>query len=696
MFKWAAIQKAQKINMRAIGELCKKASVAMDPSVFANIGGFLGGGLPAAPPARAAPRPTPTQARPPPPATAHRTRCVVFSKDRAFQLRCLLRSLKRNVTVDETLVLWRADDGAAAAAYAGVAREFEGATFAREAGSAELRAAVAEAATNVDFVLFLVDDALLLRPVDLRACARALAGRPDALAAHLRLSPCVSWSHAASKACAPPSFELPPSAVGGTPGDVLFFDRRGAAGDWNYPWDLCGGLYRAEDAAAILGAVGDAALGHPNRLEAAGDAALKRGALKALGARRPRCACLAAPALTCVTVNRVQDVYAAPVYGGAPTLDALNARCGDPTADLDADHYRLARFDSVHVGDFAERKVPEAAPLVSVLMPARDAEKTVERALRSALDDGVAEVVVVDDGSADGTADAVRRVADARVVLVRLPESRGVAGALNAGLARCREPFVARLDADDVAAPGRFAAQAAALAARTDVDFLGAGCVSFDLATNAAGTYVQHPHCPLLVGWALHFSCCVAHPTVLCRRAALEALGGYDERCRAEDYDLWLRATERNATAVMNLSEPLVWLAKAATSVSGARGAELRADADAAAARAFARRLGGPVDAAAATALRRPEDGGLAALGAAGDLLLRLEAAFLAADPGPVPDSPTLRLGPARAAAHVRADVLARLGELHVHAMRQGGVCGAWTRRATPAQQAAALRALLS
>lgn len=87
-------------------------------------------------------------------------------------------------------------------------------------------------------------------------------------------------------------------------------------------------------------------------------------------------------------------------------------------------------------------------------MPFRDAATTLEEALGSVLDqrDCNLELVAVDDGSADGGADLVGRLA-ARHRQLRLfaGEARGIAAALNLGLSHCRAPFVARMDADDIA-----------------------------------------------------------------------------------------------------------------------------------------------------------------------------------------------------------------------------------------------------
>ena len=274
---------------------------------FANIASFLGPNAalpPAAPPppqaaARAAPLlPALEETKSPP-----RVRAVVFSKDRAFQLRCLLRSLAR-AQPTEVFVLWRADSETSAKAYASVQAEFPSHRFLCD-GDAGPAANLAIALADAEFVWFLVDDALVVESFDVVAAATALRRDEQLLAAHVRLSPSVTWCHPQDAPCAPPAvFDVVGGDVGEAPA-LLAFDRTGLSGDWSYAWDLAGGLYRGEDASAVVRDIvgrNDAAA-HPNRLEANGNAALRR---LGLTSQRPRSACPAVKALVVVTVNRVQ------------------------------------------------------------------------------------------------------------------------------------------------------------------------------------------------------------------------------------------------------------------------------------------------------------------------------------------------------------------------------------------------------
>jgi len=105
-------------------------------------------------------------------------------------------------------------------------------------------------------------------------------------------------------------------------------------------------------------------------------------------------------------------------------------------------------------------------PRAAVLLPARDAAGTVRAAVVSILRQTSRDLslVVVDDGSRDGTAAILSRLAerDRRLLLVR-GSGEGIAGALNLGLTRCDAEVVVRMDADDVAHPRRIEVQLSAL-----------------------------------------------------------------------------------------------------------------------------------------------------------------------------------------------------------------------------------------
>src|SRR5947208_350971 len=102
----------------------------------------------------------------------------------------------------------------------------------------------------------------------------------------------------------------------------------------------------------------------------------------------------------------------------------------------------------------------DGSVLVSVLMPMRNARAFVATAVQSILaqQDANLEIIVIDDGSGDGSGDAVRAIDDPRVRLIEGP-CRGIAAAFNAGLEAARGDIITRCDADDLYPPGRLSRQ---------------------------------------------------------------------------------------------------------------------------------------------------------------------------------------------------------------------------------------------
>jgi len=198
-----------------------------------------------------------------------------------------------------------------------------------------------------------------------------------------------------------------------------------------------------------------------------------------------------------------------------------------------------------------QRLSAPAVPAVSVLLPYRDAGATLAEALDSMLAqrDVALELIAIDDGSRDGSADIVHALAarDPRIVALRT-EGVGIAGALNLALPIARAELLARMDADDIALPMRLAAQLDALSARPEISALGTRVEAF---ADAPGTVEQGMQ--RYVAWQnalleprahreqLFVESPLCHPSVTLRRSALAAVGGYRAGPFPEDYDLWLR-----------------------------------------------------------------------------------------------------------------------------------------------------------
>jgi cellulose synthase/poly-beta-1,6-N-acetylglucosamine synthase-like glycosyltransferase len=193
-----------------------------------------------------------------------------------------------------------------------------------------------------------------------------------------------------------------------------------------------------------------------------------------------------------------------------------------------------------------------ATPPLSILLPVRDGEATIAGAIESILSQSFAafELLVVDDGSEDGTPEILRGLAarDSRIHLLR-QEPRGIVAALELARQGARGARLARMDADDLALPGRLKAQMELM--------------DGDPRLVAVGTHVAYfPRGEVQVGslryerWLnslndhesmerdLFVECPLPHPTFLLRADVVRWVGGYRDMGWPEDYDLVLRLWE--------------------------------------------------------------------------------------------------------------------------------------------------------
>ena len=206
--------------------------------------------------------------------------------------------------------------------------------------------------------------------------------------------------------------------------------------------------------------------------------------------------------------------------------------------------------------------------MISVILTTYERRELVARALASVFAQTTAagEVIVVDDGSTDGTAGFLRHQP---IRLLRVPHSGNPAVARNAGLDRARGDLIAFLDSDDTLRPNALKDLSAALRAQPAAGF-------------AYGAYEPDPGPRLAVPPVADIfdrlleSDFLVTGAVLFRRSLLGTVGGLDPHCSpAEDWDYWLRLAAR-ADGV-HVARTVIDIAIAADSVSRAPGGAIYA-----------------------------------------------------------------------------------------------------------------------
>ena len=153
------------------------------------------------------------------------------------------------------------------------------------------------------------------------------------------------------------------------------------------------------------------------------------------------------------------------------------------------------------------------------------------------------EIVLVEDGIlAAQLSGVIDRWAN-RIPLRRVPKEgpSGAGAAAQFGLRHCQSAWVARLDADDLALPDRFALQLAYLRRHPEVDVLSGYLVEFAQSPDRARHIRQVPLAHRAIARRMRLRCAINNSCVIVRRSKLNALGGYEDLATHEDYLLWMK-----------------------------------------------------------------------------------------------------------------------------------------------------------
>nr|CCA24176.1 glycosyl transferase family 2 putative [Albugo laibachii Nc14] len=592
---------------------------------------------------------------------------ICFSKDRIFQLSEYLRTFNKHVFYqekpidewhpsqhrhdavkgDEVQILMsvickcstpevKKDYEGLAMKYATVNFMYEGEIEERSFASCLLEVFDRQKTSDIvsdSFVWFNVDDAFIFDRVDVDQflphffCQSVGQSHKWNFAFHLKLTPNVWRSHMTNEHMLP----LPPfqrfvaqekcGSIANGKDFFLTFDPAQGRVDWNYPWDLSGSIYSSLAVEFIVQGIlakhGRAGVNHPNVLELYGNQFLKQsGRIESV-----QCACPSQAVMHLLAVNQVQDVFKNPLCK-MELITKEDTMCNPSTADdlgryyekgcvLDEQFYRNDRFPSVHIGQVClitggSGPYPtKAQDLVSVIIPAHNAEHYVENAMRSIMNQTYEnlEIIVIDDASTDSTRNIIESLMkeDDRVHLVKNSKKLGVAVALNAGFANAKGAYFARMDADDISMPERIAKQVAFLEKNPNIDILGTSIMTFThihtplhdgqslyAADINPGRIITYSLSPIITQWHMLFGCHFAHPTAVMRRSVVDHIISttddkvlYDESWACcEDYDLWLRCLYDHQFVIASLGDVLLMHRKHKRNVSTIQRSRQKDEAD--------------------------------------------------------------------------------------------------------------------
>lgn len=191
-------------------------------------------------------------------------------------------------------------------------------------------------------------------------------------------------------------------------------------------------------------------------------------------------------------------------------------------------------------------------------MPVYNSEKYIAMAIDSVINQTFSdiELLIVNDGSTDSTADIIRSFNDKRIVVISQQNS-GVARALNKGLMHARGEYIARFDADDICFPNRLAEQVKFLDQHPDHVIVGSHAEYILENGDHLLNFRCLEHTDDNIRQRLYFYCPFVHSSVMYRKEAVIEAGGYSALAHSfEDYLLWVQLAKMGKLA--NIATPLV------------------------------------------------------------------------------------------------------------------------------------------
>lgn len=200
----------------------------------------------------------------------------------------------------------------------------------------------------------------------------------------------------------------------------------------------------------------------------------------------------------------------------------------------------------------------DKAPVLSIIMLAYNAGHYVKEAIESALSQDFHdfELIVVDDGSTDGTSRIIGSIHDERLKIHRNEVNKGIVYSRNKGISLSRGRYIGMLDSDDVALPGKFRKQVGFLESRPDFGMVGSWALLIDSSGRETGEVWKLPGEPAKIPAIMLFKNYFVQSAVVFRRSCLPSYNYKEGYEIVEDYKLWIDIMKH--AKAWNLPEYLV------------------------------------------------------------------------------------------------------------------------------------------
>jgi glycosyltransferase involved in cell wall biosynthesis len=205
-----------------------------------------------------------------------------------------------------------------------------------------------------------------------------------------------------------------------------------------------------------------------------------------------------------------------------------------------------------------------STPMISVVMPMYNAESYVRNAVISILQqvDAHLELIVVNDGSTDGSVHVLEQFDDHRLRVLHNPQNMGLVATLNVGISEARGHYIARMDADDEALPDRLAAQVRYMDHHPEVGLCGTWYENMGDLKGQVQLETGHDAIVFRLLYQFH----MLHPSWMIRKEILDRHHLHYELLYGEDYDLLTRLIRHSRIA--NIPQVLMRYRQFAQSMS--------------------------------------------------------------------------------------------------------------------------------
>ena len=371
---------------------------------------------------------------------------MIFSKDRAMQLDCTLRTLHllcRDIDQAAVRVLYTTSSDLHERGYQKLREEFRSVGFIEEKA---FKKDLLSVLRSYEYVLFLVDDCIFVREFTIADVANALARRESAIGFSLRLGRNTTYCYMHERSQSMPAFI-------NVSDRMLAFDWTASELDFGYPLELSSSVYRVSHILPLLNRLD---FKNPNTLEASLDANKS-----AYAKVKPELLCYEASVAFCNPANKVQNVFIANRAGGDNRYSTENLACHF------MEGYRISAkgffgftpnschqevnyiFDRPDIQATAAGTVPASPSLVTIGILNCNGLNQIKVCLESIARNTPQEheIIIVDNGSADGSIEYLRSLS--RIVLIENPQNLGPT-TRNRFLALARGRYIVFLDNDTI------------------------------------------------------------------------------------------------------------------------------------------------------------------------------------------------------------------------------------------------------